>query len=158
MEGQAGPKPGERSWPARRPPRSVLLSFSPSVRLLYFPPPLLPRLPPTLSRGRPSHFYFVCAAPRRDSLSLLFSPSAPAPPTVSLLRRAKMVHGRSRTPISPRILRGGSTSYSPLSCASPPGPATLFATLLLAGRHAVAPRFFFAVFLSLCTRLHRSPF
>lgn len=46
---------------------SVFLSPSPSVHLLlYFPPPLVP---PTLA-GRPSHFYFVCAAPRCAALSL----------------------------------------------------------------------------------------
>jgi len=81
MEGQAGSKPGERSWSARL---SVFLSpslflffffffFFFSVHLLYFPPPLLP---PTLSRG--GHRIFIlsvlrCVALLSRPLSLFLS-------------------------------------------------------------------------------------
>lgn len=154
MEGQAGPKPGERSWPARL-RLSLSFSFCSSSSLSSSA-----SSSHSLAR-RPSHFYFVCAALRcslflSHFLALFFA--LPPPLSLSLLRRAKMVHGRSRTPISPRILRGGSTSTplypAPLLPVLPLYSPRFFASAAFAG----APRFFSAVFLSLCTRLHRSPF
>lgn len=104
-----GPKPGERSWPG-----PSLSSPSSPRSSSSIPPPLRRLLPPTPAE-RPSRFYFVCAVLSRLSSSL---PAAPLALSPFLLRRAKMVHGHSRAPISPRILRGGSTS-TPLSCAWP---------------------------------------
>jgi len=68
--------------------------------------------------------FCLCCAALRCSLSLSFSLF------LSLFRRAKMVHGRSRAPISPRILRGGSTS-------TPLYPVPLLLVLPL-----YSPRFF----------------
>lgn len=133
---------------------SVLLSFSPSVHLLYFPPPLLPRLPPTLAR-RPSHFYFVCAAPRCDSLSpfLLFSPSAPCLP-LSLFfvgrkwfmavpeRRFRRGSCAEDRPLLPFILRLSSRSCHFIRHASSRRPPRSRAAVFLRGipffMHAIA--------------------
>lgn len=79
MEGQAGPKPGERSWPARLRLSLFLLLFI----LLYFPPPLLP---PTLSREAAIAFLFCLCCAALSSLSLSFSRPLLPPFSVSLSR------------------------------------------------------------------------
>lgn len=115
MEGQAGPKPGERSWPPRLRLSLFLFLFIFLTFLLRFSRVFLP-----LFRGADIAFLFcLCCAALRCSLSLSL-PFSPLLLSLSLFlpRRAKMVHGRSRTPISPRILRGESTS-TPLYPAPP---------------------------------------
>lgn len=114
------------------------------------------------SRGVAIAFLF-CLYCARCSLALSFSScftiSASSSLPFFLFRRAKMVHGRSRALISPRILRGGSTSRSFISCVQHLSRSCRFIRYasLLRSRFAVVSRFFFfAMVLSLCTRSHRS--
>ena len=93
---------------------------------------------------RPSHFYFVCATLRCTALSPSFSLSL----SFSFLRRAKMVHGRSRAPISPRILRGGSTStpffiLRPLLLVLPLYSPRFFAPAVSQSRRGFSSRYSF---------------
>lgn len=159
MEGQ--------SWGPNR-VREVGRSVSPSSFIFLSSSSASPPLPPTLGGTAIAFLFCLCCA--LLLLLLLLSrplclpPSSFIYPSISLLRRTKMVHGRSRAPISPRILRGGSTS-TPLYPARSPGWPLLPVLPLYSPRFFASPtgespasRFFFAVFLSLCTRLHRSLF
>lgn len=125
--------------------REVGRPVSPSLIVFLFSSSASSFLPPTLV-GRPSRFYFVCAP--RVALSLSLSHSLfLGLSLLSLFRRAKMVHGRSRAPISPRILRAEDRPLL-LYIPAPLPVLPLYSPRFFAPARSVvaASRFFFAVF------------
>lgn len=100
------------------------------------------------SRDAAIAFLFcLCCAALRCSLSLSLFLAHSFSLFLSLLRRAKMVHGRSRAPISPRILRGGSTSTplypAPLLLVLPLYSPRFFAPAALQSRRGFSSRYSF---------------
>lgn len=131
-----GPKPGERSWSAR---------LSVSHRLPLF----LLRFFVSSSHSRRATIAFLfCLCSARCALSLSLSHSLfLGLSLLSLFRRAKMVHGRSRAPISPRILRAEDRPLL-LYIPAPLPVLPLYSPRFFAPARSVvaASRFFFAVF------------
>lgn len=126
--------------------REVGRPVSPSLIVFLFSSSASSFLPPTLV-GRPSRFYFVCAPRVALSLFLPLILSSSVSLSLSLFRRAKMVHGRSRAPISPRILRAEDRPLL-LYIPAPLPVLPLYSPRFFAPARSVvaASRFFFAVF------------
>lgn len=130
-------------WPLGRlswgPNRVREVGRGPSLRLSSsssFPPPLLRLLLLLLlplSRGDHRVFIMSVLCTLR---SFLFSLSLS-----SLLRRAKMVHGRSRAPISPRILRAEDRPLLLYPAPAPPLPVLpLYSPRFFAPAASQSPR------------------
>lgn len=152
MEGQAGPKPGERSWPARL-RLSLSFSFCSSSSLSSSA-----SSSHSLAR-RPSHFYFVCAALRcslflSHFLALFFALPPPFPLSLSLFfvgrkwfmavpeRRFRRGSCAEDRPLLPFILRLFSRSCHFIRHASSLRPPRRRAAVFLRGipffMHAIA--------------------